>query len=495
MNIRLFRKFAVAIAIVMLGMMSIVTAHPGHGGAAVSITSKCPFAIDNGCLAAPVNGDFQMTATTFNTTVVSDGGANILSTYTPPANRAGVEYPVGRDKTLVLKDPILIHASIPGCAYTTNLVTCASNTGVDQTINGYDFSGASSGSIGCIQLRFAGANSSRWFVTNSLFKYSSTCSSGWIGKQINQLTNFTSNDFDGSYSTVPNSQFAMSDSGSFTTDQFEYYYNYFTQIGGRILGATRGFGHQFFYYNYIDGYGWGTSLGLHGEIGQSGGQGTPNTTKFDAVQYIGNTLVQPHSMPNTTEFTTNIYCETGSTAQFATSCDVENNTFIVNNRIDGSTGTNSALFQEQWSGVDTVTVKNNVVYPHGALSCTLLGGTFNAAGNTGSTTGNTLYLTAINQTGSWIVPYVLNNGTNGFVEAQLQPYGTIDTNTGLASTGTGGTGSYVFNGSPQTTPSVSNWVVTPPIGVLTVSNNINASDGSTVDVNYPRGGGQCNNHG
>lgn len=485
-------------AVLMLAVASPADAsHRGNTNSTiVPPPGGCQFAIDNGCAAAPANGDFQVSSTVFNSTAVSDGGTNILSTYTPPANRAGVEYPVGRDKTLVLKDPTAIHASIPGCAYTTNLVTCATTSGADQTINGYDFSGASSGAIGCIGLRFAGANTSRWFMTNNLFKYSSTCSGTWISKTINQLTSFTSNDFDGNYAAAPNSQFMMSDGGSFTTDQNEYFYNYIKNVGGRLIGATRGFGHQFVQYNYIDGYGWGTSgASLHGEMLLAGGVGTPNSTKFDPVQFIGNTLVQPHSMPNTTYFTTNVYCETGSNAQFATSCDVENNTFIINNRSDGSTGTNSALFQEQWSGVDTVTIKNNVVYPHGAFSCTLLGGTYNQAGNVASTTGNTMYLTAIASAGTWIVPYVINNSTNGFTEATIQPYGTIDANTGLASTGTGGTGSYVFNGPPQTKASTNNWVVTPAIGTLTVSNNINASDGSTVDVNYPRGGGNCNNHG
>ena len=206
-----------------------VEARTIHGAPTPPPPAGCiPGALDNGCSGANPNSDFQISSATFAATAIGDGGTNVLATYSPNKNRAGIEYPVGRDTTISLIDPVT--ATYPsGCSYnpagvlvtngpTGPVVTC--NTSGTVTLpNGLDFSGANSPSVNnCIPLRMLGTGNV--LINHANFKYAlgSFCDGGWIKKDSNGQLIIKFSDFDGNQGGGANAAIPANSNGSFTTD-------------------------------------------------------------------------------------------------------------------------------------------------------------------------------------------------------------------------------------------------------------------------------------
>src|SRR5208283_5623577 len=108
----------------------------------------CPYGstYSDGCAGANLNGFYQTTLS-----ALAQSGQAAYATR-PPWNIAGVDYPVGHDKTLTLKDPAT--ATLPsGCAWDAADVKIDCENGNNITLDGFNLS-ATGGHI-CTQIWIA----------------------------------------------------------------------------------------------------------------------------------------------------------------------------------------------------------------------------------------------------------------------------------------------------------------------------------------------------
>lgn len=479
--------------LVIAAILPAQAAHRGNG--APPIPSACPFGVDGGCAGANPNSSFINPG--FLTSAIQSSQSSILPGHPQPNNMAGVDYRVGYDTTLTLKDPTTNPPS--GFTYVgpgSGGPKITSAGFGDLTVTGYDLLNPSG--VGPVAI-VVGSNQTSGHVTtisHNKMGNSATHNGGIsVGGFASLVVKF--NEFD-DLGLGGSGGFFVFDSRSGAGTDIDIEYNAFLNISApRIYGGPRGGGSRIFKNNYL--YGLDALNQADSEVDLYGG-GTGQFTPIPLVDWSYNTIAIPTQIPT---FAINAVFLWGTGAMSGTSVTTLNeigNTVVINKiGVGGSSGggqaaAGSGLLAGGWASLGTVTLKDNYFDPTGSLFCSNNGSA--SQSTTASANGNILTITAITglSSNNWEAGQAIN-GT-GFTTAHVLAFGTTDPNTGLPSTGTGLTGTYVFDGPPQTVASNSSWLITPAFaGTPTISGNINLTDGSALAFAGPQlHAPACNNH-
>lgn len=332
-------------------------------------TTGCPYATDNGCAAAPINGSFKNTS--LLTSAQQMGQNSLLPSHPMTFNVAGVDYPIGYDKTITLKDPRTINDSI--CQWAVTFLDCSSTGSgvVNEVLDGYDFSGTTIGqsAVGIWAPNNHVSAGSTLTITNS--KFSLIPSTGAIISLGGNFTNlvYKSNQCDGA-SANSASGFCL-DSGSVGAGTWDVEYNAFTNQGvGRIAGGLTN-ANFVVKYNYIAGLN-SLNTSNHGELmlrNCSGGRA--NCTGLD--DYEGNFIVWP---PGTVAGVNNatIFPGDGNTDNVRlTAVTFDRNIVVTNSLTGGNAPINQAIFNASLANMGVVSISGNWIDASGSDDCSING--------------------------------------------------------------------------------------------------------------------------
>lgn len=472
-SIVLIKAFFFAILIMFAASPAQAYLHPG-----VPSSGPCQFgnAYADGCPGANPNGDFQNTG--FLTSAIQSGQSSILFLHPQLFNIPCVDYACGRDKTHTLKDPT---TNIPtGATYSATgsgaggpLIQFNNSASGNIDVEDLDLSGASSGGIGCIELRVASNPTTSQTVTikNNKFVDGQNCDA--VGAAPILLAGggprtIQNNDFDG---TLGNGTPFILDNTTSTAAPLLGTYNVFLHTSGRIAGSSHGGPDKIWRFNYDEGLVLANTQ--HGEWDLWGG--TPYA--MGTYEFSYNTGVQDQNNPALAGYdvTAWFFISTGNVdSTTATNTIIVGNTLVSNKQVDGTSQNGDGLLSLGFANVGNLNISNNYYDPTGGFFCALSGQISNS--NTASSSGNTVTFT-----GTHVSPVIGNKLYGpGFTSATI----------------TAGSGNvWTFDGPPQTVASVVGWQVTPGwTGTPTISNNVNLTDGSAITMPLPTLNGTCNNH-
>ncbi len=457
---------------------------PTAGRASVSLpAAQCPrgVSVADGCVAAPASGSFQI-LTSFSSQA-AQSGQTWVNSHPWPWNAAGVDYPVGYSMSVPLGDPAT--AVLPaGCAYQATggiggapRVFCdrlPSHIGViNPTIQGLDFS-----LHGCVVLEFSQNVIGTVTVQNNNFKSGPNCAvtSGYLikldGGSANLVLKY--NQIDGNAQQYP-AALAGTIQDNSPTGSLTMEYNAIINSPQRPVNSYTS-GNIVDRYNYIDGWVLYNPVLEHGEtlLDQPG----PRISVASVIHAFNTVLLPAAEIANSTTAPFFLSGTPGGYNFFASST-VDHNV-VVTNLADGVPGqytTSAALAYIDWGLFGTVTVTNNYVDPTGAIFCTLnVGG---ASSIIGRISGRTLTVTSVG-IGAIYAGAIFQTVVNVQATAVIQPYGTIDPNTGSPSTGTGGVGTYVLSGAAQSVSFTAGKTQTSPVAHLITSGNVSLVTGTPI---------------
>lgn len=469
----------------------------------VSAPAACPYATDNGCAAANVNGEFK--DATLLTAAQQSGQNSLLPSHPMAFNIPAVDYPIGPDKTLTPQDPRNINDSV--CHYvnvggspTVEVILCNAAGLINYTLNNYDFGGHKIGK-GPVVLYLDKTPSvvslgSTFTITNCYFDVpSGTGSWAGFGVGIGFTGNWSvisqNNHFDGANADLgSDAPFRDDDLALGTT--FSSTYDVFTHVNTvRVYGGGANSGvAQSFQYDYIRGMN-DLNTTSHGEVSLiSCGSGTnPNCANQTIDHFIAKGLfIINNSL-------TDAYCSGGggmggcinSAQLFLSAGDKHGIKYTTVNVINNVTVTNTvgapgggpatpatsriwgeALFAVGWSNSGNLTATGNWVDATGSALCSV-----NGPGDpsiTASQSGHTVTITAVS--GSF---------ANFPIEPNWQFWrsGVLAGTITAMGTSFGGTGTVTVDTS-ATIASDSNWIVLPGNVSATFSGNYNLADPSHV---------------
>lgn len=462
-----------------------------HGGA---VAGPCAYGaytnssgVSDGCSGAPTNGSFVY-ANFPNS--AKQSGQIWLASHPQAWNVAGVDYRVGYDTTLTLKDPAV--ASLPtNCSYSATgrftggpEVEC--NAAASPTFNGFNFGAI--GAHGATLLVFDSNVTGTCTVTNNKFAWNATFA-GQAGQVIfvngsaGCVRDVEDNEFAGAWPGVNNKNQGDGIADNFTAAA-TYKYNYFHNMTERPLTA-RFDGGVVYRYNVVDTVDMTSVAGAaHGEV-WTAFSGVTNLT-FGTMNSDFNVVVIPSNTPSAAWsapfFLGDNY---NQTAPLVT---INNNT-LVGNLAGGQGGTytdGAAIVMTQYAKITTLTMNDNYVDPTGALYCVL--NNVAATSISGSNSGTTITITAIGVPGAAAIIPGAWLFSAGITPTQISAYGTGGT------TGTGLTGTYVGSVSQTNGP----WTTVKEntaIGTLNFNTNKNLIDGSAITTSgYDLSSGTCTGH-
>jgi hypothetical protein len=314
----------------------------------------CPHGNDlgDGCPQANQNAVFQtphfFTCTATWYCALAPGQAPY--TALPTWNLAGVDYPVGYDKTLTLKDPTT-SALPPGCSYNGSItkpeVNCSGTTGLD--LEGYDFGNTTWGDQttgnGCVELVVHGNVSGAIVIKNNRWSNGPDKVHGTFGCGIENsiiagvYTNSVADSLmitnnicgiNAENGPAPDPNGVITCFGAIMTKPgatIDAEYNAVFVAYGRFFELTIANGTKTLSHNYGEGLGY-RSGALHGEFEQGGADGSCSAV----VSQSYNTVLQPHDgMSGTAGVTAMLYGSSGAVGPCYASYTFANNTLIVNN--------------------------------------------------------------------------------------------------------------------------------------------------------------------
>lgn len=485
----------ILVSLFCLGLLQIdAAARPTHGGlSGPAAPVACPFVVDGGCAGANQNSEGY--DPTLFANAQQDGTFTLLPTHPMNFNVPKQDYPVGYDKTLVLKDP---EANPPAnCSYNNasrpgNVIFCNS---ANPDTEGYDFTGAISASGQPIQLDYGPNTSGVCTVKNNKFLLNSTNTQSAMHFENGSCSrSYIYNTCTGS---GPNSVVnCIQDDSRSASNSAVYEYNDFpNQSIARLISSvgSGGFGLTWlFKYNYVDGLNQNTTTGQHGEIDLYGSQCSASCPiTITSKEWSNNFIIWPY-MSTQVDNTATFYTSSGSQfGYFVGSTTMNSNVIVTQLTTGGLPNVSAALTRGGWSSLGNFTANNNYINPRGSLYCGLNGATTNWAGDgfAASQTSNVLTITAFPGSG-WIgndiqAGYNVNNTVGSYTQTTIQPFGSGGT------TGVGGTGKYLVDGPPQSL-SNSRFVLTPGLTSVTSSGNIDLTDGSSINYAGPYLNPTCN---
>ena len=401
-----------------------VQAAPKHGS---YITSACPYqatAIADGCAAANQNGNFTVQSkfgVSFRTHAMTSG--QTWSSAHPWAfNAPGVDYPVGYDTTLTLKDPTNQSNLPTGATYqSANHYVYLTGT-QDVVLNGFDFSVANLDTKTGVGIRNCLTGGAKFTLSNSYWKlgtaqsigstatpFMTTCTETTTGP-----TYILNNEFDGGYSTVGGgaNSFVVGTSGSPNVLSFsgqtivDIEYNYVHNLSSQVFNGGAGYSGNAIYtvaHNYVEGFSLQGPLDANGSTPLHGAilENSASTSNVDmGSQYEQyNVIVIPTGwgqLPITTTFSA--LTNSNGYNQYLDNLNVSNNIIVVNCGVSENPcnyQTNTATFTGGISGTTltvgtvstgTVQVGQSVTGSGitGVCACTIITANISGSGN-GST--------------------------------------------------------------------------------------------------------------
>lgn len=455
-----------------------------HGLASAS--ASCPQATDNGCAAAPANGEFKNAS--LLTSAQQSGQNSLLPTRAGGAltlNIPAVDYGIGPDSTLTPQDPRTISDGV--CTYSatggpgsTPWVLCAGFGLITETLNNYDFCGSKIGKS-AVPLYLGGPGGSQnpdigsvVIITNSYFCIPASGSSlapiGWgnVGNGKNWSIKFWNDHCDGA-SATSSSPFCLSDDTDQPGSYVDIRYSVFTNQGvGRIAGGVN-YSTFTLRYSFIQGLN-DLATTNHGELMERNCTGSRhNCTSSD--DYEGNFIIwNPPPSPglnNTTFFPS----DGSSDGVVFTSVTVSNNIIVTNKGAGAITGTDVGLMTvNQVSSLGNVTETGNWLDAFGTgTGCNIIGDkSTQGSGITASQSGTVINITNLN---------------GGFANNPIEPgwqfwrsgvrVATITSlGTSVGNTGTVNVDTSAIIGSDSA------WTLVPGWTSLTQSGNYNLNDPS-----------------
>jgi len=474
---------------------TVATTNASATTVSIQTAAVCPRGtmMPDGCTTAPANGSF-IVAPSF-AAYARQSHQSWVNNHPWAWNAAGVDYPVGYSRNVVLQDPATATLP-PGCAYLPTggfaggpKVYCdrlANRTGVvSPTIQNMDFS-----LHGCTVLEFTSNVSGTITVANNNFKNGPNCAvnNGYLIKtnqgSANLLLEYNQIDGDAAHYPAPLASTIIAAS---TTGSVTLMYNAIVNSPQRPM-STSTTGNVLLKSNYVEGWTLIPTLLEHGGVLE---QTTPAGAHVASVTYAYNTTLVPASAPvGTTTAAFTLSGRPGGHVYFGSST-VDHNVVVTNlsGGVKGAATTSGALAYINWGTYGTVTITNNYVDPTGSMTCiqSIGGGYF----VTGSISGNTLTVSSVG-TGALYAGAIFRTLATGMATAVIRPYGTIDPATGQPTTGRGGPGTYVLSGSPQHVSFTVGNTQTSPIASRNVGGNYSLVTGAPIIGTGGTGnGGTC----
>ncbi|MBS0334982.1 MAG: hypothetical protein JSS35_19595 [Proteobacteria bacterium] len=455
------------------------------GGAAAA--AECPYgnAYPDGCAEANPYGAFRQPQ--FLTGYARQSGQKWRTDHPQPWNVAGVDYPIGYDSRLKLKNPA--RDPLPaGCAFKADSGTAgapAVHCGhvANLKLEGWDFS-----KDGGVQLILDPSLTGTTTVANNLFRRGPNLTGGNLVRYEGGTANFVfqSNVLDSNYPNIPDTRNGgMVDNR--TGGTAVYRYNAILNSGQRPLAGLFPDGLEAA-YNYWEGISmYYSPAGAHGE--PIGAFYQPHAAP-PYVRYLFNVMFVPGATSGPSITAVGPFINTGAFGVTLASAVVRGNTMVSNKR-GGASGftAESALLGLRIGSIGTLTVQDNYVDPTGALYCVTSDST--AQKIVGSISGHILTVTDLSRTGEAILPGAILYGYANPLKGApvIQPFGAEGT------TGRGGIGTYALSGPPQNVAG-KEWMTNAAIGTFTFSGNKNLRDGSTITIDGPQfNQGVCNGRG
>jgi len=438
----------------------------------IAVSATCPYGTgattNNGCSGANQNGSFQ-NANLVNT--AQQGGQNsvlpqhaVVSNGVVPFNMPAVDYPVGYDKTLTLKDPRTINDGV--CQWASTFLDCSSTGGgvVNEVLNGYDFSGTTIGqaAVGIYAPNNHVSSGSTLTITNSKLALLPSAGVLEVGGNFNNVV-FKNNVCDGA-SANSGSDFCLP-SASTGSGTWDIEYNAFTNQGvGRIAGGQQNI---IFIakYNFIQGLN-DLATSNHGELMLRNCTGSrQNCTGSD--DYEGNFIIwNPPSTSGLNNAT--IFPGDGGSDGVALSSVTFNNNVTVTNINGSTTVIDQAMFNARLSTMGVVTMNNNWTDASGANGCSISGVKSGGNSVTAQQSGTVITITGLSSS--------FNNSPiekgwqfwrSGVVVATILSMGTSTGQTGTVNVDTS-----------ATIGSDSNWTLVPGYTSFAASGNYLLNDPS-----------------
>lgn len=275
-----------------------------HGGGAVTPPpATCVYTgvgSADGCSGANQNANF-LAATAYGESFyayVTQNGQTWTGSHPWNWNAPGVDYPVGYDTTLNLKDPAS-GGFQTGCSYQVHTgssywVRCSSGAN-NVDIEGYDFS---RGGAHCVSIYLDTGVTGTVTIKNNKFGYGAgecdLANNSLIRADAGSSVSITNNDInEGAINTSNAIIDVILNSG--VTGPVTVEYNRFNQSGNRAMQANPSGGSVTFNYNYVYGMNCGNNTGNHGEVtisptaSGSVSLNDYNTIVFDSVCSNNNT--------------------------------------------------------------------------------------------------------------------------------------------------------------------------------------------------------------
>ncbi len=335
----------------------------------------------DGCKDADINSVFQ-TPTFFTCTATQHcalAPGQVPYAAIPPWNVAGVNYPVGYDKTITLQDPTVAGTLPPGCSYnasvTAPLVTCANVPSL--TLAGFDFGnttwGGQTTGNGCVGLRVENISGpitisdNRWFngpdkvhgtygcgIENSIIVYVEPNNTS---TDVQIIYNYC--DINGTNAPAPNPNgvtacFAVDlpSSGASVVEEYNACFHAYGRCSEITVanGSTKTIA-----YNYGEGFSYQGSA-LHAEFDQ-GGAGTACTSNANQLY---NTVLQPAGMANASVAAL-IYASSGAVGPCYDKYRVRRNSVVAVG--DAATG-----IEVSYNTYDYFTLSQNDIAPIGTVA-------------------------------------------------------------------------------------------------------------------------------
>ena len=450
--------------------------HPGSGAAP---PATCPFgsSFADGCAAADQTATF--TDPNALTQFQQSGQISILPTHPQGFNIAGYDYPLGPSAAAAAAYKILgVDPTPTGCSYNPTgntaggpLLSCSSSSAA-FTIDGYDMT---LGGTTCVVISLGGTTTALTTIKNSKFKLLPGCPAV-ITKLSNAPIQLYNNIYDANWPTVSANIFFFNDTSSGTADTVDIRYNVFLNVGyARIFGGVRGCASRSFRYNYLNTLNAGNldhaEIDLYG--GQGGCAGGPIANVDWEFNFIG--LYQTPNQAGDAVF----YPSTGALNGISSAnTSIIGNTIITNKSTTGATQWGHGIWTGGWANLGNLTVTDNYLDFTGTGICWDNGRVGQGTQNTASASGNTLTLTVGAALGNRVMVGSIITKPTGFTDA------TITAQTGGTSLGSG---TYTFDGPPQTVASSTGWVIAPGYTNPTIARNVSLYDGSTATFPLPAG--------
>ena len=269
----------------------------------------------------------------------------------PTWNLAGVDYPVGYDKTLTLKDPTT-SALPPGCSYNGSIATpqvnCSGTTGLD--LEGYDFGnttwGGQTTGNGCVDLVVHGNVSGAIVIKNNRWRNGPDKVHHTFGCGIENsiIVNIFPNSVADSL-TISNNLCDINAENALAPDPngvttcfaanmtnlgatIDAEYNAVFVAYGRFFELTTANGTKTLTHNYGEGLGYRRLGKLHGEFDQGGADGSCTAV----VSQSYNTVLQPRDgKSGAAAVAALLYGSSGAVGPCYANYTFANNTLIANN--------------------------------------------------------------------------------------------------------------------------------------------------------------------